>query len=53
MTTMEASDWSKFSDGRFDIFEQWGRGGAAPPPVVVPPRASLVWKHEAVELKEN
>ena len=22
MTTMEASDWSKFSDGRFDIFEQ-------------------------------
>ena len=23
MTTMEASDWSKFSDGRFDIFEQF------------------------------
>ena len=31
----------------------WSLGGAAPPPVVVPPRASLVWKHEAVELKEN
>ena len=23
MTTMEASDWSKFFDGRFDIFEQF------------------------------
>ena len=23
MTTMEASDWSKFSNGRFGIFEQF------------------------------
>ena len=30
-----------------------GLGAAAPPPVVVPPRTSLVWKHEAVELKKN
>ena len=31
----------------------WSLGAAAPPPVVVPPRTSLVWKQETVELKEN